>query len=84
MSDLTEKLRSYWPTSGYSPTMRKAADLIDELEAEIEELVNWINLAGGIKCPACDDVGWYVGYEGEQVQCQFCYECPDSLFNRRA
>ena len=53
----------------------------DKLE-ELEEIKQWVEIAGGIKCPCCDDVGWYVGYEGEQIQCQFCYECPESVFNR--
>lgn len=37
-------------------------------------------------CPYCQDVGWYEAPnpqtgEGEQQQCQWCYETPDSRFN---
>ena len=37
------------------------------------------------RCPNCDDVGYYaVGSNAdgwEQVQCEFCYTVPDSVFN---
>jgi len=36
-------------------------------------------------CPNCNNVGWYVvadeNGEPEQVQCQFCYTEPNSVFN---
>lgn len=38
-----------------------------------------------VKCPNCDDVGWYVvpGRDGEpeQEQCEFCETVPNSIFN---
>lgn len=38
-----------------------------------------------VKCPNCDDVGWYVvpGRDGEpeQEQCEFCEMVPNSIFN---
>ena len=57
---------------------------------ELEERERWIPVSAGLKCPSCDDVGWYPVErswgqpEGEQEQCEFCYTCPDSIFNRRA
>jgi hypothetical protein len=41
-----------------------------------------------LKCPDCDDVGWYaVGnsatQEYEQCQCEFCYTTPNSIFSLR-
>lgn len=36
MCELTDKLRSYNPTSGYSRVMREAADKIDELWSSME------------------------------------------------
>jgi hypothetical protein len=39
----------------------------------------------GQQCPDCPNVGWYpyqTGYqEWAQVQCQFCYTEPCSMFN---
>ena len=38
-----------------------------------------------LNCPDCSNQGWYaVGCAGdfEQVQCQFCYTEPNSVFNR--
>ena len=58
--------------------------VIKELEQRIEELTEWNGISIGLKCPACDDVGWYVAFNGEQEQCEFCYTCPDSIFNRKA
>ena len=40
MSELTDKLRSYNPTSGYSTVMRKAADEIERLTTENNRLIN--------------------------------------------
>ncbi|MDH3354499.1 MAG: hypothetical protein OEL79_04710 [Chromatiales bacterium] len=39
MCELTDKLRSYHPTSGYSTTMRRAADEIDRLRIEKANMV---------------------------------------------
>ena len=49
-----------------------------------------------LDCPNCDNQGWYpemqyVGYdehgdayaEPVQVQCEFCYTVPNSVFNTR-
>ena len=55
-----------------------------KLQAKITELTEWNGISIGLKCPACDDVGWYVAFSGEQEQCEFCYTCPDSIFNRKA
>ena len=37
------------------------------------------------ECPCCDNVGWYTESdywgEPEQVQCEFCYLTPNSIFN---
>ena len=45
-------------------------------------------LESGEKCPDCDDVGWYavnncssLPWEAEQVQCEWCYTNPNSIFN---
>lgn len=42
----------------------------------------------GEQCPNCDNVGWYIDsncssfpWEAEQVQCEFCYTNPNSIFN---
>ena len=61
-----------------------SAERIKELKAEVDELTEWNGISIGLKCPACDDVGWYVAFSGEQEQCEFCYTCPDSIFNRKA
>ena len=41
-----------------------------------------------LKCPLCEDVGYYVVSgtcgEPEMEQCEFCYTTPNSLFNVRA
>lgn len=40
----------------------------------------------GLKCPNCDDVGWYLGVcdgDAQQIQCEFCYTVEDSVFNVR-
>jgi len=94
MTDETLKKRAESASRGLSNLgMDDDADLIDALQAKVEELEKrerWIPVSAGLKCPSCDDVGWYVVNqhynqpEGEQEQCQFCYECPDSVFNRRA
>ena len=55
-----------------------------KLRAKVEELTECNGISIGLKCPACDDVGWYVAFNGEQEQCEFCYTCPDSIFNRKA
>ena len=60
----------------------------ERLDAALVEKEKWIEIAGGIKCPNCDDEGFkpvqdnYGGWE--QEQCQFCYECQDSIFSRKA
>lgn len=36
------------------------------------------------KCPDCPDQGWYASgadLQWEQLQCEFCYRNPNSLFN---
>ena len=38
MCKLTEKLRSYNPTSGYSRVMREAADEIDRLRSALQKV----------------------------------------------
>ncbi len=42
----------------------------------------------GDQCPNCDNVGWYavsncssLPWEAEQVQCEWCYTNPNSVFN---
>jgi hypothetical protein len=50
---------------------------------ECDKHEKWLAIGVGIQCPACDNVGWYVDGQGEQAQCQFCEECPDSIFNQR-
>ncbi len=97
----------------YCSYLRETIDKIESLTAQMEELARekkWIDIAGGIKCPNCDDSGGVVveytraeaGCCGQLLptgeccgnaipipvatqelqQCQFCYECPDSIFNR--
>ncbi len=38
-----------------------------------------------LKCPNCEDVGWFADYDQhgniEQCQCEFCYTTPNSIFN---
>lgn len=42
----------------------------------------------GESCPNCDNVGWYITnnhsfnpWEAEQMQCEWCYTNPNSVFN---
>ena len=50
------------------------------------ELKDWVKLSEGLKCPNCDDVGFIVVPDDrggwEEQQCQFCYQCEDSIFRR--
>lgn len=44
---------------------------------------------GAKRCPHCPDQGWYPDYHPNtgdpvQIQCEFCYTTPDSLFNATA
>ena len=52
----------------------------------LEWLEHWIDIAGGISCPNCGNVGYtvYALPDGEPAmeQCEFCYVCEDSVFNR--
>jgi hypothetical protein len=63
------------------------ADLIRETVRYLTKLNEYLDIAGGISCPDCDDSGGYpvITGTGESnlEQCQFCYECPDSVFNRK-
>ncbi len=56
-----------------------------KLQAVVDSHLDWIKIAGGIKCPQCDDSGGLAVDDGrggcELEQCQFCYECTDSKFN---
>lgn len=52
-----------------------------ELRAEVMYFRNIVAHSAGLKCRTCDDVGWYADGE-QQIQCQFCYEIPDSAFMR--
>jgi hypothetical protein len=40
----------------------------------------------GDHCPNCPDQGWYIvadnSGEPEQVQCEWCYTVPNSVFNQ--
>lgn len=69
-----QKLGRYGDDSAWSC----AFIAIESLQARVK----WIDISKGLKCPACDNVGWYVGLDGEQEQCEFCYTCPDSIFNK--
>ena len=59
--------------------------------APLRRLVKDVEASAGLKCPNCDDVGWYSGsyLDGggeeaeEQIQCEFCYTVADSIFNRK-
>jgi hypothetical protein len=42
----------------------------------------------GENCPNCDNFGWYIDcnysslpWEAEQVQCEFCWTNPNSVYN---
>ena len=63
------------------------ADLIRETVRYLTELRKDIDISNGLACPDCDDSGSYPVITGtgevKQEQCQFCYECPDSVFNKR-
>ena len=77
------KGQGIYPRSRAS-SLSEANRVIAALQAKVEELTEWNGISIGLKCPACDDVGWYVAFNGEQEQCEFCYTCPDSIFNRKA
>ena len=69
----------------YSPKTEQGLRL---MVARAEYLEHWIKIAGGIHCPHCGDQGFTVypsmpDGEPAQEQCQFCYECSDSVFNRK-
>ena len=62
-----------------------AKNRIEELERQLAEAKAEMRIA--LKCPLCEDVGWYAvnSKDGpEQQQCEFCYTTPNSLFNIRA
>ena len=61
----------------------KSQKFIGTLQDKIKELEGNIKGSAGLQCPACDNVGWYVGHYGEQEQCEFCYTVPDSIFKRK-
>ena len=64
------------------PQIYQLKNLCRKQKKRIDELENWLKISKGLKCPACEDVGWYCGFGGEQEQCEFCYTCPDSIFAR--
>ena len=38
----------------------------------------------GDDCPNCSNQGWYyIGWSGEQEQCEWCWTNPDSKFARK-
>lgn len=45
-----------------------------------------VELSTGLDCPNCDNVGYTPHQtsdnDWEQEQCEFCYEVPESVFNR--
>ena len=57
----------------------------------LRALIRDVEASAGLKCPNCDDVGFTVEQNTShfneedfvQVQCEFCYTVPDSIFNRR-
>ena len=58
---------------------------LEEAQAQVRVLTEMLDLRKE-GCPNCDDVGWYTDYshhtgEPEQVQCEFCYTNPLSVFN---
>ncbi len=57
-----------------------------ELRAEVRTWRKLIEVSAGLKCPNCDDEGFTVepdgGGEAQQIQCEFCYTVPDSVFIR--
>ena len=63
-------------------------NVLNEQTAEIERLEGEVKMSGGLKCPSCEDIGWYPVQtdfdEWEQQQCEFCYTIDGSIFNRRA
>lgn len=69
-------------TGGSTPATVTIMRLREELEARSA----WMKNSEGLKCPSCDDIGGfavrYSNGEWQQMPCQFCHECPDSLFNR--
>ena len=76
--------------AGKDKALRHLGECEDELRqanARVEELEGWTKVSLGLKCPSCDDVGWFpvkTDYdEWEQQQCEFCYTVHDSIFNRR-
>ena len=65
------------------------SDMLETLRQRINELEAAAPQHPGpsepLNCPDCSNQGWYaVGCAGdfEQVQCQFCYTEPNSVFNR--
>jgi len=79
MNDLVKRLRNGKSLTFAHFTMYEAAD-------EIERMTSELDTSAGLKCPNCDDVGWYPNQisddDWEQVQCEFCYTIKDSVFNR--
>ena len=81
---------------GFSREQQVRSDLLDLLEDSvklkdrIKVLEDDLSVSGGLKCPNCNDVGWftesYMDHRGdecpEQIQCEFCYTVKDSIFNR--
>ena len=42
------------------------------------------NFNGESKCPNCPDQGrYYIGRDGEQQQCEWCWTNPNSKFSRK-
>jgi hypothetical protein len=89
MSDIVDELREYEP---YDCLFTKAADEIVFLRATEDSLRSQLadatqKLEEARKCPHCDDEGFTVQPdrrgEPEQVQCEFCYTVPNSIFNMR-
>ena len=65
---------------------------LDETEKELVELrAHGLRLMESLEqrkegCPNCDNIGWYMGAKNhtgdpEQIQCEFCYTNPVSVFS---
>jgi hypothetical protein len=61
-----------------------ARELRNEVRT-LRELRKQVDVSAGLECPSCENVGWYAEatHQGwEQVQCEFCWTVPDSIFSR--
>ena len=67
--DVADKLREQFNEKHADETIRNC---------QLEAVNTYVRAKN---CPHCDNIGQYWGMHDEVVQCQFCWEDPDSRFN---